>query len=55
MVDPQEIARAHLRIDNQCEHLAFPSAINQMEIICQCGEYHTLANDGYSCLARCPE
>jgi hypothetical protein len=38
-----------------CEQLCFPSAINQTEITCGCGQYYNLADDRRSCLASCPE
>ena len=55
IVDPNETARGYPTADDQCEQLSFPNAINQTEILCRCGEHYTLANDGYSCLAQCPE
>ncbi len=55
IVDPNEKKERYLITDHHCEQLYFPNAINQTEIICGCGQYYTLAADGYSCLPNCPE
>jgi hypothetical protein len=55
IVDPNEKKERYLITDHYCEQLYFPNAINQTEIICGCGQYYTLAADGYSCLPNCPE
>jgi hypothetical protein len=52
IINPNEKYRI---VDNPCEQLYFPNAINQTEIICGCGQYYSLTDDGHSCISNCPE
>ena len=55
IIDSNERKEQYHVTDQYCEQLSFPNVINQTEIICGCGQYYALADDGHSCLVNCPQ